>query len=92
MTHLLLSILFAFQSSVCHPSVAYATRVWYVPTGENASVMIRAYCTHADSATWYVSYFTGDGPLFEDEHEPQPTLWDWYGIQNTASELLEVQR
>jgi len=62
----------------CRVSSAYATRLWYVPTGDNTSVILVAICRNAEPTPWYVSWFDGD----------QPKLWDWYEFQNTASRLL----
>ncbi len=67
----------------CWVHEAASTRVWYVPTdaGTTAVVLI-ASCHEADTVVWYVSYFVGD----------QPSLWEYWQIQNTASELLRPDR
>jgi hypothetical protein len=62
---------------VCTASSAYRTQVIYVAAGDNTAVKMEAYC-NGSSAEWYVSFFTGD----------QPTLWEWYEIQNAAGRLL----
>jgi len=63
--------------NACRPAQAYMTAVWYVPTYENTSVLLIAYCVDT-SSVWYISWFDGE----------QPELWDWYEIQNTAGKLL----
>lgn len=62
----------------CHPAEAHSTAVWYVPAGHNTAVTLIAYCDGIPPTAWSISFFEGE----------QPSLWDWWEIQNTASELL----
>ena len=64
-------------AGTCWVSEAHSTAVWYVPSGDNTAVLMIAYCPGV-STPWYVSFFADD----------QPSLWEWYEIQNTASELV----
>lgn len=62
----------------CHPAEARSTKLWYVPAGENTAVLLIAYCDGTAATPWAISFFEGE----------QPSLWDWWEFQNTASELL----
>ncbi len=62
----------------CHPADAHSTAVWYVPAGLNTAVILIAYCDGIPPTAWSISFFEGE----------QPSLWDWWETQNTASELL----
>lgn len=66
------------QHEVCHPADADSTYLWYVPMeAGNTGVAMIAYCGQT-STVWHISFFEGE----------QPELWDWWEIQNTASDLL----
>lgn len=66
-----------FGIGTCLVSEATSTALWYVPNGVNTEVILIAHCPGLSTA-WYLSFFTGE----------QPSLWDWYGIQNAAGILL----
>ncbi len=67
----------AAYANVCSGNRPLWCRVRYKPAGNNTQVLLDCRCT-SSRETWYVSFFEGD----------QPELWDWYEIQNTASELI----
>jgi hypothetical protein len=62
---------------LCPAWQATQTRVVYQSAGDNTAVKLQTSCPYT-SAEWYVGFFEG----------AQPTLWEWYGLQNTASDLL----
>lgn len=64
--------------TTCHPAEAESTYLWYVPTETNTSVQLIAYCADGGVSAWTVSFFEGD----------EPGLWDWWEMQDRASELL----
>lgn len=65
--------------AACHPAQAEQVTVVYVDAGSNTEVLLLAECIDPIQVdTWYVSWFVGD----------EPSLWEWYEIQNRASELL----